>query len=169
MLANAAGGAAFIFILIFIGIYFIPTIVAITRKVTNTGSVFVINFLLGWTLIGWAVALAMAVKTNMTQVHVVTSTSETLPRPTTSTMGAVRPPAPRPATTIQSNVESSNDSNEEAVNWCDHCNAEVRSGAKFCPSCGSKTNEVNIFACVECNEPIALDDKFCPSCGSSVD
>jgi hypothetical protein len=69
---SAGGGIALlILVIIGIGIYFIPTIVASTRKVTNVGSVFVINFLLGWTLVGWAVALAMAVKTNLNQTQVV--------------------------------------------------------------------------------------------------
>jgi hypothetical protein len=40
--------------------YWIPTIVAVVRSVPNTGSVAVINFFLGWTFIGWVVALAMA-------------------------------------------------------------------------------------------------------------
>lgn len=43
-------------------IYFIPTIVAVHRGVTNQGSVFVLNLFLGWTLIGWVVALAMAAR-----------------------------------------------------------------------------------------------------------
>lgn len=40
--------------------YFLPAIVAARRNVPSVGSVVVINLLLGWTLIGWAVALAMA-------------------------------------------------------------------------------------------------------------
>ena len=40
--------------------YFAPSFVASHRKVPNTGSVMVVNALLGWTVIGWAVALAMA-------------------------------------------------------------------------------------------------------------
>jgi hypothetical protein len=58
-----AGFAALIFVVLGIALYFLPSIIAFNRKVTNSGSVFVINFLLGWSLIGWAVALAMAVKT----------------------------------------------------------------------------------------------------------
>jgi hypothetical protein len=49
--------------LLLVAAYFIPTITAIVRAVRNTGSVVVINLLLGWTLIGWAVALAMAMRT----------------------------------------------------------------------------------------------------------
>lgn len=46
------------------GIYFLPTAIAYHRRVVNAGSVFAINLLLGWSLIGWAVALAMALRTN---------------------------------------------------------------------------------------------------------
>ena len=39
-------------------IYFIPTIVGCRKR--NAGSIFVLNLLLGWTLIGWAIALKWA-------------------------------------------------------------------------------------------------------------
>lgn len=42
--------------------YWIPTIVALLRDVPNKGSVIVINLFLGWTIIGWVVALAMAAR-----------------------------------------------------------------------------------------------------------
>jgi uncharacterized membrane protein YhaH (DUF805 family) len=58
---NAALGA----VLLIIGtlLYFVPVIVAAIRRVRNLGSVAVVNFFLGWTLIGWVVALAMACRT----------------------------------------------------------------------------------------------------------
>ena len=40
--------------------YFAPSIVANVRHVRNVGSVVVVNLFLGWTFIGWVVALAMA-------------------------------------------------------------------------------------------------------------
>ena len=47
----------------FVGlVYLVPTIVAGVRKVPNAGSVIVLNLLLGWTLIGWVVALVMALQ-----------------------------------------------------------------------------------------------------------
>lgn len=66
MLASSSGGggAAVFVAIVVIGAYFLPTIVAVARKVTNQGSVAVINFFLGWTLIGWVVALAMACRTS---------------------------------------------------------------------------------------------------------
>jgi hypothetical protein len=60
---GGAIGAILIFIIV-IGLYFLPSIVAVARKVTNQGSVAVINFFLGWTLVGWVVALAMACRTS---------------------------------------------------------------------------------------------------------
>jgi hypothetical protein len=62
--SSGGGGAAVFVVIIVIGAYFLPTIVAVARKVTNQGSVAVINFFLGWTLIGWVVALAMACRTS---------------------------------------------------------------------------------------------------------
>ena len=61
---KASAGLGFVVIIVIIGVYMLPTIVGAVRKVVNIGSVFAINFLLGWTLIGWAVALAMALRTN---------------------------------------------------------------------------------------------------------
>jgi hypothetical protein len=66
MLASSGGGSAagavagLVIIAILIALYFIPLIVAVLRKVPNVGSVGVVNFFLGWTFIGWVVALAMA-------------------------------------------------------------------------------------------------------------
>lgn len=60
--AGAAAGVVLLLVVIAlgIGVYFIPTIVAFSRKHHQAGAVFAINFLLGWSIIGWAVALAMA-------------------------------------------------------------------------------------------------------------
>lgn len=44
------------------GAYLAPSLIALDRKPPNKWSVVVINVLLGWTLVGWAVALAMAVR-----------------------------------------------------------------------------------------------------------
>jgi len=45
--------------------YFIPTIVALARNKRDTLSIFLLNLLLGWTLIGWVVALIWSVKTDV--------------------------------------------------------------------------------------------------------
>jgi T4 superinfection immunity protein len=40
--------------------YFLPTFVAYFSKHLNLGAVFALNFLLGWTVIGWVAALVWA-------------------------------------------------------------------------------------------------------------
>lgn len=65
-LADSGGAGAGVVLLflwvIALGMYFIPLIIAVVRKVPNVGSVAVINLFLGWTLVGWVVALAMAAR-----------------------------------------------------------------------------------------------------------
>ena len=41
--------------------YFVPTIIAMVRHKTNLLAIFMVNLLLGWTIIGWIVALVWAV------------------------------------------------------------------------------------------------------------
>jgi Na+/serine symporter len=42
---------------IFLAFYFLPTIIATQRNHTSTGAIFLLNFLLGWTFLGWVAAL----------------------------------------------------------------------------------------------------------------
>ena len=58
--ATAGAVAAIILIIVGIALYFLPATIAISRHHHQAGAVFAINLLLGWTLIGWAVALAMS-------------------------------------------------------------------------------------------------------------
>jgi hypothetical protein len=44
--------------------YFLPTIIAILRRKANAGGIFVLNLLLGWTLIGWIGALVWALSSD---------------------------------------------------------------------------------------------------------
>jgi hypothetical protein len=48
-----------------LGLYFLPTVVALVRGVRDQGSIFVINLFLGWLLVGWVVALAMALRSQL--------------------------------------------------------------------------------------------------------
>ena len=49
-------------VLVMLALYLLPWIIAGRRHVPHTGSVFAVNVFLGWTLIGWVVALAMAAR-----------------------------------------------------------------------------------------------------------
>ena len=60
------------FLLSFFGfwfvIYFLPSIVALARSKRDTAAIVLLNFFLGWTMIGWVVALVWAVKTDVPAV-----------------------------------------------------------------------------------------------------
>jgi hypothetical protein len=51
---------AFLILVIGITIYLVPTIVARSRKHANATSITVLNVLLGWSIVGWVVALVWA-------------------------------------------------------------------------------------------------------------
>ncbi len=41
-------------------IYFLPAIIAHSRRAKNTSAILVLNLLAGWTIIGWIVAMVWA-------------------------------------------------------------------------------------------------------------
>jgi hypothetical protein len=61
---NNAVGVFFLIVsaLVAIAAYWIPTIIAYRRKLPERSQILVIDLLLGWTFIGWVVALVMALK-----------------------------------------------------------------------------------------------------------
>jgi hypothetical protein len=50
--------------------YFLPSIIAIVRSKRDIAGIVLLNFFLGWTMIGWVVALVWAVKTDVPVVVV---------------------------------------------------------------------------------------------------
>jgi Superinfection immunity protein len=47
--------------------YFLPSIIALVRNKHNIVTILLLNFFLGWTAIGWIIALVMAVKNDVPQ------------------------------------------------------------------------------------------------------
>jgi hypothetical protein len=43
-----------------VGLYFLPSLIAVARRTHNSTGIFLFNLLLGWTGIGWFIALIMA-------------------------------------------------------------------------------------------------------------
>ena len=48
------------------GGYFLPWALAVTRGKTNATTIGWVNFLLGWTIVGWVVALVMSLRPHAT-------------------------------------------------------------------------------------------------------
>jgi hypothetical protein len=46
--------------LIGVGLYFLPSLIAAARHTHNAAGIFLLNLFLGWTGIGWVVALIIA-------------------------------------------------------------------------------------------------------------
>ena len=46
--------------------YFLPFAIAFYKKRINTGAIFALNLFLGWSLIGWVIALVWALKDERT-------------------------------------------------------------------------------------------------------
>lgn len=47
-------------LLLIAGLYFLPALVASSRQKRNAGAIFAFNLLLGWTFVGWVLALVWA-------------------------------------------------------------------------------------------------------------
>jgi hypothetical protein len=48
--------------------YFLPTLIALARSKRDTTAILLLNFFLGWTFIGWIVALVWAAKNDVPMV-----------------------------------------------------------------------------------------------------
>jgi hypothetical protein len=49
--------------------YFFPSIIALAKSRPNTLTIVLINFFLGWSLIGWIVALVMALREDVRPIR----------------------------------------------------------------------------------------------------
>lgn len=45
--------------------YLLPVLIGAARRVPDIGAIAVVNILLGWTFVGWVIALALALRTVM--------------------------------------------------------------------------------------------------------
>ncbi len=80
MLEYLAGLSAIIIIISLIS-YFLPTVIAMLRGKSNTFAILLLNLFLGWTFIGWIVALVWSVTSdNKPQTIVVNNNSSIEPR-----------------------------------------------------------------------------------------
>jgi Superinfection immunity protein len=99
-----------------IAIYFLPTIIAFERGHAQRGMVAVIDIFLGWTLVGWVVALAIACSATASA----------------AAMSPVRPPVPAPV--------------QPDTKVCPACAETVKAAATICRFCHHKFGTVVPFA-----------------------
>jgi len=46
-------------------LYFLPAIIAFARSKRDSAAILILNLLLGWTAIGWVIALVWSIKTDV--------------------------------------------------------------------------------------------------------
>jgi hypothetical protein len=56
--------SGFLIIGVCIFLYLFPTVVAANRKHNNEGAILALNLLLGWTVLGWVIAMVWALTDN---------------------------------------------------------------------------------------------------------
>ena len=78
------GTFGMIFLIFCIIPYFLPTIIAFARKKDNAGGIFALNFLLGWTFIGWIASLIWALSSNTRPTVNVYNMGPVYPPPSSS-------------------------------------------------------------------------------------
>jgi hypothetical protein len=81
-------------------LYLLPVLIGWARRVPDLGAVAVINILLGWTLLGWAAALAMALRSARPAPPAVQIVQNLPPAPPPGQLPAADwlvPPEPPPA------------------------------------------------------------------------
>jgi hypothetical protein len=72
LLAAGGLGGFILFLLLFGGgLYFTPLLIAIVRKKSNVVAIGALNTLLGWSLIGWVVALVWALSKDQSPTVIV--------------------------------------------------------------------------------------------------
>ena len=80
MLEYLAGLSAIVIVISLIS-YFLPTVIAMLRGKSNTFAILLLNLFLGWTFIGWIVALVWSVTNdNKSQTIVVNNNSSIEPK-----------------------------------------------------------------------------------------
>jgi T4 superinfection immunity protein len=57
---DVSGGVALLFLIVIFLVYFLPGIVSAARHHPNADAIFILNLFLGWTILGWVIALVWA-------------------------------------------------------------------------------------------------------------
>ena len=68
---GSGGAGAGILVAILLILYFLPSFIGYSRRHPSCHAILALNILLGWTLLGWVVAIVWALKSHKSQVQVV--------------------------------------------------------------------------------------------------
>lgn len=103
----------FPFFLAGFALYFLPTIIGAARHKTNLVGIFLVNFFLGWSVIGWVIALVWSLSAERVGQMPYPATMPPAPVP--------QPQAPPPH-----------------GQFCPNCGSAGTPGSQFCVHCGQR-------------------------------
>ncbi len=122
--------------------YFLPSIIGWQKH--NAAAIIAVNVLLGWTVVGWIVALIWALSTPGPTPFGNWPSSWTpgpqpTPGPSPYTPPYTPPPysPPPPIPSPQPGPGPQAPSSGTRAGFCSHCGAALRAGDKFCGGCGA--------------------------------
>ena len=104
-----------------IGLYFYPAITASAREHPNQTSIMVLNLLLGWTLVGWVVAMVWS-------VSAISAAQTRTPIENPPPWDAPKPQQPEAMASVKTPDEKA----------CPFCAEMVKAAAVKCKHCGSE-------------------------------
>ncbi|MGA9593844.1 MAG: superinfection immunity protein [Candidatus Acidiferrales bacterium] len=107
------------FLLVAVFLYFLPTFVGWNRH--DATGIFLVNFVLGWTVIGWVAAMIWACTPDM-RVPVMAVAGHAYAYPQSYA-------GPRPGAYTCASAKSN-------AHFCSQCGAATQSGARYCTYCG---------------------------------
>lgn len=105
----------FPFFLAGLALYFLPTIIGAARHKTNLVGIFLVNFFLGWSIIGWVIALVWALSTERVDQAAY------VPRMPPGSVPSIPPPQP-----------------QMHARYCPNCGSPGAPGSQFCANCGQR-------------------------------
>lgn len=111
--------AAFLAVCLSLALYVLPAFVAYQRDHQSKGAILALDVLLGWTALGWIVALVWALTDTARRVEIATEAAPAAParKPSRDTVFAASP--------------------SEWTAECPACRSRVHPEAMICPSCRS--------------------------------
>ena len=181
--------------LIIIGLclYFLPTIIAFNRKHQNAIVILIINFLFGWTFLGWIISIAWSLSAandnKIIQIINNNENAKTFHKYANAKDDAYSQSTKEKTTNINTceddipthlEEKTLNDIAMSEKIICFNCKNMLENKIKFCSHCGAdlnhetkydKNNNITVNNngrdkdyCENCNAPLLYPDKPCPNC-----
>ncbi len=117
-------------------LYFAPALLATSRRAPNATAIWLTNFFVGWTVIGWVITLVWALNTPAPPPFAYATAAPYAPPANTPYAGASVPTGASPTWSPVAAVSPVADPTE-GPRTCIACGRSLPPAARFCPHCGS--------------------------------